>query len=462
MNNKLEILQCLIENRFFAPSPSALAKVLGYKGKMTIYRLLNGETSSRMIDEIWKKLQVTFAVEDDEMLLLYNIQKNIPILQQYLFPEVDRSDIKWMENVIRAFITEDYNYSEKFKEEMLPTLKETRRDYPDLFWGMLLYLYIKTKNIDPFQKDFKRFWIDWIDKLEGFFSEIYPENQQAKGGVSGMKATILQEEISPSLWILLYSSCIVCRTYTEPDFLRLLSTVSSQLIDCPEMSYWIIPDTEYKEGEKAWLWFQYDFNTVSHGCYIVYPIQAGNDTDTFLIEDMYVFRFTKEADENILNIMNINKTTCSYYYKYDSDNHLLHLASCSEISDPFQLPATMCCINACQPYQKNEKVWYRILDKFIKGKGRKQIQEIGGAFSLNDIYEVKDVIISRKYLSLILIESEVEKEYQLPLTKYSFLTTLTPTQEIWISRHTDDNEVYIEWPDLGYAIKLSEFTLSTN
>lgn len=114
------------------------------------------------------------------------------------------------------------------------------------------------------------------------------------------------------------------------------------------------------------------------------------------------------------------------------------------------------------PYQKNEKVWYRILDKFIKGKGRKQIQEIGGAFSLNDIYEVKDVIISRKYLSLILIESGVEKEYQLPLTKYSFLTTLTPTQEIWISRHTNDNEVYIEWPDLGYAIKLSEFTQSAN
>lgn len=33
MNDELEILQCLIENRIFAPSPSALAKDLHTKGK---------------------------------------------------------------------------------------------------------------------------------------------------------------------------------------------------------------------------------------------------------------------------------------------------------------------------------------------------------------------------------------------------------------------------------------------
>ena len=224
------------------------------------------------------------------------------------------------------------------------------------------------------------------------------------------------------------------------------------------MSYWITPEVEYKEGEKAWIWFQDDFNTVSHGCYIVYQIQAGNNIDSFLVEEMYVFRFMEKNGENKLSIMNVNKTVCHYHYKYDSDNYILYFVPCSEESTSFQLPATMHCINACQPCRKNEKVWCRILDKFIRGKGRRQIQEIGGSFSQVDMYEIKDVIISRKYLSLILIESGVEKEYQLPLTKYSFFTTLTPTQEIWISRHTDDAEIYIEWPVLGYAIKLSEFT----
>lgn len=68
------------------------------------------------------------------------------------------------------------------------------------------------------------------------------------------------------------------------------------------------------------------------------------------------------------------------------------------------------------------------------------------------------MIISRKYLCLILTESGSPKKYQLPLTAYSFLTTITPMQEIWISRHVNDSEIYIEWPLLGYAIKLSDFT----
>lgn len=458
MNEKLEILQCLIESRVFAPSPSALAKILGYKGKMTIYRLLDGKTSLRIIDEIWEKLQELFVVTDSELTLLYNIQKSIPILQQYLFSEVDRSDSKWIDMVVSTFIKEHYNYSEKFKEEMVPVLKEVRRDNPNFFWGILLLLYIKVENIDPYQKDFKRLWIDWIDRLEIFFSEIYPENIRAKGGVLGLKATIMQEKFIPSLWMLLYSGYLLCRIYTEPDFLRILAATSSQLINCPKMSFWIIPGTEYKEGERAWVWFQDDFDTTSHGCYTVYQIQVGNDIETFHIEEMYVFRFIEEVTENKLHIMNADKTVCYYNYKYDFDEYTLHLVPCPEINVPYQLPIAMHCINAYRPCVKNEQIWCRLLDKFVKGKGWLQIQKAGGSFSQSNIYEIKDVIISRKYFSLILVESGVEKEYQLPLTEYVFFATLSPTQEIWISRHIDDGEVYIEWPSLGYAIKLSKFT----
>lgn len=56
MNDELEILQCLIENRIFAPSPSALAKRLAYKGKMTIYRVMEGKVSFRVVHDVWRKL----------------------------------------------------------------------------------------------------------------------------------------------------------------------------------------------------------------------------------------------------------------------------------------------------------------------------------------------------------------------------------------------------------------------
>lgn len=43
MDDKLEILKCLIENRALAPSHAALAKELGYRGRMTVYRLMDGQ-----------------------------------------------------------------------------------------------------------------------------------------------------------------------------------------------------------------------------------------------------------------------------------------------------------------------------------------------------------------------------------------------------------------------------------
>ena len=56
MNEKLDILQCLIENRAFASSASALALKLGYNGKMTIYRLMRGETRESKVNEVWQKI----------------------------------------------------------------------------------------------------------------------------------------------------------------------------------------------------------------------------------------------------------------------------------------------------------------------------------------------------------------------------------------------------------------------
>ena len=65
MNDELEILQCLIENRIFAPSPSALAKRLAYKGKMTIYRVMEGKVSFRVVHDVWRKLLKEFHITDD-------------------------------------------------------------------------------------------------------------------------------------------------------------------------------------------------------------------------------------------------------------------------------------------------------------------------------------------------------------------------------------------------------------
>ena len=55
----------------------------------------------------------------------------------------------------------------------------------------------------------------------------------------------------------------------------------------------------------------------------------------------------------------------------------------------------------------------------------------------------------------------MDKTYQLPISTYSFLSDINPSFSIMITEHKDDSEIYVEWDALGYAIKLSEFTLKS-
>lgn len=456
MKEKIEILQRLIESKMFASSPAALAKVLGYKGKMALYRLAEGKVSLRTVYEVWGRLQTEFEITDSEFTLLNNIYKLTLYLQQELHSEIEKQEHMYILKMVESLIEEKYDYSERFNKDVVPFLKDLRRDEPDLYWGTLLNLYIKIKNVDPYQKNFNQLWVDWMDNLDDFFFTLYPENIKANRGVAGMKAAMLNESLVPSTWWLIYTGIIVCRSYTEQDFMRSLAT-TSHLIDCPSLSYWTALGTKYKEGERAWIWIQENFNTASNGCYIVYQIRAGNNIETFYVEELITFRFIEESGYDLLQILTVNKGTFYYEYEFRSDEHILYITPCSE-TDELLLPAAIRCVNASHSYGKDEKVWNRLIDKFVMGKGFEKLQEAARVVSQDDIYKIEDVIINRKYLVLILTESGVEKKYQLSLTAFSFLTTITPLQEIWVSKHLDDSEIYIEWPILGYAIRLSDFT----
>ncbi len=85
---------------------------------------------------------------------------------------------------------------------------------------------------------------------------------------------------------------------------------------------------------------------------------------------------------------------------------------------------------------------------------------ISERMELKDEYKLEDVQISRNKFTLTIdIQGKVIK-YELPIEAYDFLSEITtPSQRILIVRHTDDHEIYVEWPDLGYGIRLAEFAI---
>ena len=73
---------------------------------------------------------------------------------------------------------------------------------------------------------------------------------------------------------------------------------------------------------------------------------------------------------------------------------------------------------------------------------------ISERMELKDEYKLEDVQISRNKFTLIIdIQGKVIK-YELLIEAYDFLSEITPSQRILIVRHTDDHEIYVEWPDV--------------
>ena len=167
MNDKVEILQCLIANRVFAPSHSALAKGLGYKGKMAIYRLMEGKAAERTVDEIWKRIQDCYLVSDITLYNLARIFEGAKYGTDRLLPEMNQEHPHWVENLLIAFVNDFYDYfSPEFQEEEAPSLKDLRKDEPEVFWGLVIMLYIRCKKIDFYHGNTKLNYCRLIEALD--------------------------------------------------------------------------------------------------------------------------------------------------------------------------------------------------------------------------------------------------------------------------------------------------------
>ena len=68
--NRLEALRLLIDGKVFAPSHAALAKELGYKGKMVIYRLADEKEPKGPVDKVWELAKQKFHLDDNDMYRL--------------------------------------------------------------------------------------------------------------------------------------------------------------------------------------------------------------------------------------------------------------------------------------------------------------------------------------------------------------------------------------------------------
>lgn len=465
MNDKVEILQCLIANRVFASSHSALAKELGYKGKMAVYRLMEGKASERTVDEIWKRIQDRYIVSDITLYNLARIFEGAKYVVDRLLPEMNQEHPQWVDQLILAFVNDYYDYfSLTFQQEEAPFLKDLRKDEPEVFWGIVTIIYIRCKKIDFYRGNTKLNFCRLIEALDHLLFTLYPE----KADAHEISFNLKELEAAPNLYKAIVDSIILFRRYTEADFAENASR-SMMLFNWGKRSFWRKSDSCYEQGSEVWLLVEQDFGRATNGYYIVLCLKAGKNIQAFELKDSLVFCFWSIDDEDDPPILQASRGSgakrewCFYAYEYDEERDQLRLEANPETGNLFGLPDELQMIDLEHPQSKDEKVWARILKLWDEHAGgtvfQKAKEMLSDRIELKDEYKLTDVQISRNKFTLVIDHQGEIVKYELPIKAYNFLSEIAPSQKVLIVRHTDDNEIYVEWPDLGYGIRLAEFAI---
>ena len=463
MIDKLKILQCLIENRAFASSHSALAKSLGYKGKMVVYRLMEGQVKKATADEIWNKVAERYFLSD---ITLYNLARVFEGTKYYLekfLPEMNREHPEWVEALVISLVNDCYDYfSPDFQQKEVPYLKDLKTDEPDIFWGIVTMLYLRCQKFDIYAGNSKEAFCQLIDALDHLLFTIYPERVDAHETSYNLK--ILETE--PNLWKVILNSIILFKRYTQSDYLSNASQCG-QLFDWGKRSYWTLPGECYRQGGEVWLFVEQSLGRATNGYYLVLRLEAEKEVGRLELKDVFLFFFWTIDNEDDPCILQVSRGAgherewCFYDYEYDEGKGILFLNANSETGDLFELPKGLAMKSVEHPLDMNDKIWSRILRKWEEERGESVFQKakewISGRIDLKDEYVLKDVQISRTSLTLFIKRQDHICKYELPIDSYDFLSQINPFIQLIVTKHVDDNEIYVEWPSLGCSVRLSEF-----
>ena len=470
MNPKQELLQILFENRVFTKSDSELGRILGYvkDGRTTIGRIKTSEhnLTEKTLNEIIDKLQQEYLIDIDDMTIV----ANSVAYGKELFSQlrgVYGTGCDWHDAALSAIVTEDYPSLPGIDEELVIGLKEMKLQEPDTYYGMLSFFYILCKGIYPYTNKDKKSLGKKLNGLNDVLYGSFPSSTRAYESAEKSIDTILADE-RVTILKLIYSLRVIIRGYADDTYFENFIREMGHLLAVDDESFWVTPGETFHAGCE--MWYLNVIPTKSHqrGAYTAMKLRAKSAcTDSLELVEAYSFMFLIDDccdNAHILQAYELSTGKVEYaQYRYDSDCRQLELNFDDMPEQTFGLPQKLECIAHTAPKEKDEKVWARIIEKFLDDKSIGILfQALNSSVESNiehlDCYDVTNVCIDREKV-VVLFESETNgnEQYIIDINARPFLKSLTPFEFASVVRYKDTKELAICWNNLGQFIPLKEF-----
>ena len=476
MDDKKELLTYIIENRIFGSSWSALAKCLGYKGRMAFSRLKEGNMKLSTVENIINDICIHFNMPYSELVDVTEMIKKGKILYDIIKDEDIATDCNSQaDRILADLVTLNFqNFSDDFNMYIVPHLNELYRDDPYVYFGVVMFLYVKMLKINPYEGNIGKFHNSLkkhTSHICSVLKEHIPENAIGHATTLAYLSDSIIRNAPQCIWGLMVYNIHILRYFADPDYVNQILELGVAFTEWGDFSYWHETDVSYSERVRLWTLFFRESSSPLHGMYMGQTFEAGKDNETFIPKENFSLIFwNKESDDDeyatiqACNFVNSESEEYKVYYGtyiYDDENEEITIKWNDEKENFLNIPSRLKRITKEKPAERDEQVWWNIIRRFDDNDSLKIFTEtllnrLNTEYP-DDDYDIQDVTISRKLFTLTIKTTDGIKEYSIPIDAYPFLRNLRVFDEVTIKKDTRTEELFVSWPWAGYDIPLREF-----
>lgn len=461
-HNKAWFLKELIRMNAFATSASGLAKDIGYTGKAQMYRIAKGTAGDGTIEEVWRRIREEYDLSDEEVCAYVNVIATAKDLWKEVQAKAEELSVDVQalaEQTLHALLLHDETGMRRVLN--LPDwqcLLDYSREHPMQYAQLIAIYYVHYNNIErAYRGKISKEGTALLDDLYRHMQPLQPENKMLREMADAYRSELSQMSGMGNLWTNTLRPAFLVQSFTDPNF-RLNTLSSLRLLPIPFDSLWMEHDTLRGSSGSAFIFFEVEPDGATGGRYDCIEVNAVQ-TDKTKLEPKRCFAFwmmEPEAGETCsiafvqFRDANGQKQIVRYLYEYDVDRQNLHLEPLDADSPncvTFPFPTDLHWIDDKQPMMEEERKWIVWYKDFMEANEERLYVEMmkSDGVVLEADYEIVDVAISRRYLTVTISNGNEVADFRAELADYPGLQLVEPKMDVAVFRHEDDQQLYLEW-----------------
>lgn len=439
MDEIKEILQCILSTELLGATLTDVAGSLGYKGRMSVYRVKNGLGSAAAVRELAGRIDECLNIGEEELWQMGVTVANAERFGAMMRKEMVREHPDRLFQSLIPFVWEVYDhFSPEFRGVELPGLMKLRADDPEAFYCMLAWYYVKNCGVDFYARGltYRERCGRVLGKLGARLAEVDGENAVGRKLAEGWRTDFVYGIEKPILWNCVKHVAVLLRSYGDPGMMRELFGSFVLIKGLEKRSYW-----RGRRTDEVAVMIADGGARPESGCYVLVRIDVATG-EAEAVRRMCVY------DEKWLTVQNV-ASGVSVLGMYEFTGDMLTFEWEHADDDPTGFG---------NRWERIDADSMTVVHRFDRSLTDERVRELCLADEgWEDVEgcEVVDIVVSRSDVMLVFKDGGGAR---ISRSEAEGLRRVAPDAKAYVVRRLADGREFVCWGEYGLMIEFERFT----